>query len=189
MKKFYNKYKVGINAFLVGVLLNVISSIIYAKIENIDFISSIFEIWKMFYGFIINILEYKVSIWIILVTIFVIYLALRIYFSIIEKKEANKPDFLNYLNDVYKGIDYRWEIDLYNKRLKNVHPICSCGAQLTTKNKYKNRYYSSPKLYCVNCDKIIEEDFDNTILEDAILYFTNKYNNKVREYHKNKESH
>lgn len=185
MNKFYNKYKIGINTFFAGVFLNVVSSIVYSKIKNIDFASSFVQVWKLFYNFIINIMNCKIPIWSIIVVIIILYFILKLYFFVSEQKKAMKPEFLKYLSDEYKGINYQWEIDLYNGRLKKVQPICRCGAQLTTKHSYGNTHYSQPKLYCVNCDKIISEEFNSTILEDATLYFTNNYNSKVKGYNKN----
>ena len=92
---------------------------------------------------------------------------------------------MDFTSGVYKGIYYRWEIEkTYNNEIKieRFRPICNCGAELTSKDRYKNRYFPDPKLFCVNCDEIIEEKFDYEIKEDAKLYFSNELNKKIYLY-------
>lgn len=62
--------------------------------------------------------------------------------------------------------------------MENFRTLCHCGAELTTKIRYNNRYFGNPKLFCVNCHEIIEETFDSKIKENAKLYFNNELNKK-----------
>jgi hypothetical protein len=55
---------------------------------------------------------------------------------------------------------------------------------LTTKNRYGNTYYPQEKLFCVNCNKIIQHDFDYEINRDAKLFFENKLRNKIDEHNR-----
>ena len=149
-----------------------------------DFATALIEIWKIATNFIVSILSFKITIWQLLIGIFLFVLALLIYENKTRQNAQEVPDFMKYTSDVYKGINYHWELDRFSNtlRINNIQPICDCGGLLATKSNYRNIHYSQPKLYCVNCDKIIEPQFDQEVLEDAELYFTNMLNRKIKEF-------
>lgn len=66
--------------------------------------------------------------------------------------------------------------------ISHFRPVCDCGAELTLKNSFRDRYFHKSKLFCVNCQRIIESDYDDEIYDDALLYFKNKINKKLESY-------
>jgi len=177
-------------AITIGVVINLISSVIYSKIENVDFITGFVELWKKLFNFFIMIINFRIPVWVIIIVLFIFFVIIKIYIAIIDSKEKYQPKYMNYLSDTYKGIIYQWELNKYGNgiKLENIIPVCNCGGQFTMKQKHKNIHYGSPKLYCVNCDKIIEENFDEEVLQDAELYFTNKVRQLMKkEQESNKE--
>lgn len=184
MKK---KEKSGFYLFVSAIAINVISSVIYAIIEKVNIITAFKNVWKIVIEFLRDILLIKCQLWQVLVFLVVLATIAKIYFEIKNKPKANniRPDFMDFTTGVYKGIHYRWKIEkTYDNRIKidEFRPICHCGAELTIKNRHNNRYFGEPKLFCVNCDEIIEADFDYEIKEDAKLYFNNELNEKINKY-------
>ena len=184
------KTKASIITAVVAVAINVISSIIYSLVQDVDFATAFIELWKIIIDFIVSVLSFKITIWQLLIGIFLFVLALLIYESKTKKNEQEIPDFMQYTSGIYKGINYHWELDRYSNtlRINNIQPICDCGSFLTTKRNYRNAHYGQPKLYCVNCDKIIEPQFDQEILEDAKLYFGNILNKKIKDFYSKREN-
>lgn len=179
--------KNGIIAFLSAVAINVISSIIYAKIEKVDIGTAFKNVWEIIIDFVIKVLTVRVQLWIILLVL-LIYILTNYFIkrmkSYINKKSSD-PEFMSFTAGVYKGINYKWQIvKSYDNKLKieNFRPVCKCGAELTKKDRYQNAYYPQEKLFCVNCEKIIESDYDYEVYEDALLYFNNLLSRKIEEH-------
>lgn len=181
------KEKSGLYVFISAVAINVISSIIYAIIEKVDFFTALKSIWKILITFLVNLLSIELRLWQVLVFLLILVFVIKLYFDIKSKSKVNtiRPVFMDFTNGVYKGIHNKWElVKTYDNRIKmeNFRPICHCGAELTTKRQHNHISYGKEKLFCVNCDEIIEADFDYEIKEDAKLYFSNELNKKINQY-------
>lgn len=177
------KHKKKIMALLFTLFLNILSSFIYALIQKVDFFTAFKIIMKNIFNFAKNILTFNFQLWQVLVIIFILFFIKEI---IKNNREVNEiPDYMSYTTDFYEGICYKWRIvrildDKFS--LEDFRPVCDCGAELTMKYNYKNIIHSTKKLFCVNCKKFIDCNYDYEIHNDAKLYFENKLRKKIDCY-------
>ena len=122
--------------FIIPIVTGIISGVITSKVENIDFVSALSVIIKKTFSFILKILTLKISIWIVLIILFVVIGVIKILNLISDnnndieaKKEELKKVFKNYTEDYYDGIKYVWDwYEMYNGiKMTNLHPVCECG--------------------------------------------------------------
>lgn len=175
---------------LIGaIVVNVVSSIIYALIEKVNFIEAFLDIWKFAFSFMANFLNVEIKLWqfIGLVAILLVIL----YFISRSHAKPTPKTTREYLKDTsgkYKGINYKWTVDEYNNIIsinnKSFRPVCDCGGELTLKRQYGNMYFMVERLFCVNCEKLIECDYNHEIHKDAELFFSNNLRKKIDEYNK-----
>lgn len=186
-KYIVKNYRKNLNKFAytigIGIIIDVVSSVIYAEFKQVDFFTAFKGIWILFFNSIKKILLFNIKVWQILVFATILFLIISILLRT-KKKKITKPEFMKYTSDVYKGINYKWKLDDYagELRITYLEPVCKCGAFLTRKNSINDMYYGTEKLYCVNCEKPLTEAYNNEIKEDAHLFFINKLNRMIDEY-------
>ncbi|WP_166083152.1 hypothetical protein [Erysipelothrix anatis] len=175
---------------LVGAIVaNVLSSIIYALIENVNFIEAFFNIWGFIFDFMVNLLNFEIKLWHIIALVLILF---AILYSISRSQTKPIPkttkEYLKYTSGQYKGINYKWILDEYDNTISindiSFRPVCDCGGELTLKRRHGNRSFSSERLFCVNCEKLIDSEYNHEIHEDAMLFFSNNLGKKIEEYNK-----
>lgn len=178
----YTIYTIGIS-----VIVQLISSILFARLNQVNFLTAFKGVWRLFLNFIKKVLLFNIQIWQILLFIAILFL-INYILQNTKKVALSEPEFMKYTSDKYKGINYKWKLDHYAGEIKITHlePICDCGAFLTLKDRVNNTYYGRDQLYCVNCEKLVKETYDYEIKQDALLFFINKLNKKIVEHNKGK---
>ena len=178
MKKNFNKILI---LFIIPIITGVISGVITAKIQEINFISALAIIFKFILDFIISILMFEMPVWLILISSFCIISAIKTMLSIQNssnntttlEKTQDEEKLEQYVEDVYNGIKYRWKWYEYDNELEmsNLHPICECGCDLE---------YSILDSYieCPDCKKEYENTVDENKAEKA---FKNRYRKKLEK--------
>ena len=172
------------STIIVGVTIELISTGILSAIHSVDFIKSTKMLWNAIYNFISTILNFKISVWFIIATLFILYLVLLLIIKINETKDTDNSWYEGYTTDSYRGVLYNWDYykDYDGKLdLKNFRPICKyCKGNLTLTEKYGNSYYMTPQLYCPNCDKILETPSSEEIRQ-AELFVRNNLKKRLEE--------
>lgn len=178
------EYKDKIIAVVVFLLANIICPIIVSKIQNIDFINAFVTMWKKIFEVLITILKFPIPVWVIILTIFIIYICLRIYLVIIDRTAEDESWYKNYSSDTYNGIMYEWTYSKYGNTIKmeKITPICKkCNGNVTVKH---NGYYSS--LYCPNCNQTYNnpnsEEYDSakTYFNNTLKKLIDKHNESLK---------
>ena len=169
---------------IIGVTIELISTGMLSAIHKVDFIKSTKMLWNAIYNFISIILNFKIPVWFIITTLFILYLILLLIIKINETKISNNSWYESYIMDSYKGVLYNW---YYYKNyegkldLKGFRPICKyCKGDLTMTEKYGNSHYMTPKLYCPNCDKVLETPSEEEIMQ-AELFVRNNLKKRLEE--------
>lgn len=150
MKKFIKSaWGVGIGTTLLGFILTVIYDLVKSK----PILSTIWNIIKAIWNFIIMVLNLELKLWWILLGIIVLILILLVIVKIddVKNADASNVSFLNYKSDTIQGWKWEWSWKKnYNGQyeIDNLYPVCdSCGTMLASKHDYQNT------LYCVRCGK------------------------------------
>lgn len=169
---------------IIGVTIELISTGMLSVIHKVDFIKSTKMLWNTIYNFISIIFNFKIPVWFIVATLFILYLILLLVIKINETKSSNNSWYESYKMDSYKGVLYNW---YYHKNyegkldLKGFRPICKyCKGDLTMTEKYGNSHYMIPKLYCPNCDKVLETPSEEEMMQ-AELFVRNNLKKKLEE--------
>lgn len=179
MKKYF---KLTCLIFIIPILTGVISGVITAKIENINFISALGIVLEKIFAFILNILTFKISIWVIAIVVFIIIVAIKILLYIEDnnnkknielKKEKLKSAFRNYTEDEYEGLKYKWEWKERSNGIEmiNLHPVCECGC-IFNYSPFDNY------LKCPDCKKTYRNNVD---LDSAMRVFANRYSKRLEK--------
>lgn len=115
MNKENKKENILLHPWIVGSGTGLISSILFvgitALVKKIDFIKAFLLIIKNIYSFFVLVLTFKISLWIILLVIFFIFVLLFILSKFLQKQSnVNKfPDwYYNYKIDEFKGYLFKW---------------------------------------------------------------------------------
>lgn len=183
MKKYFKSIWL---VFIIPIVTGVISGVITAKIEKINFISALVIMFEKIVSFILDILTFKVPIWIIVIGIFIIIFIIKILIYIEDsnknlehQKENEKRVFKDYTEDEYEGIRYKWEWnEKYNGiEMINLHPVCECGCI------FNYSLYDS-YLKCPDCKKRYRNNVD---LDSAMRVFANRYSKRLEKF-KNKNN-
>ena len=165
--------------FIIPIITGVISGIITAEIQNINFISGLIIVFKFIFKIIKSLLLFKLPTLIILIMIFIIILLIKIIRFIQTKKINNSTKEQNeektlleeYVEDEYDGIKYNWK--WYNSyeglKITKLQPICECGCELT---------YDIFDYYitCPDCKKQYK---NNVNVDSAKRVFKNRYRKKL----------
>ncbi|AMS11304.1 hypothetical protein K0810_06760 [Erysipelothrix rhusiopathiae] len=181
--------KNALYSIIVAIIINVISSVIYALIEKINFIEAFLQIWEYLFELIANILNFEIKIWQLIVPI--ILLCVTLYIIALKSSKSNtkiSKEYMEYISGKYKDIHYKWTLDSYNNVVSinrfNFRPVCGCGGELTFKRQFGNMHFSSDKLFCVNCEKLIDGDYNHEIHNDALLFFSNNLGKKIEKHNR-----
>lgn len=145
--------KVLSNSWAISVGSSLIVIAITALVKKINF----FESLKLLLSWFIKIITFRVPLYLIVLGILFFIVIINISVKIEERKEENRPKWLNYTTDSYKDWIFKWQynINYYNQcKIENLRPVCQCGCELSEKNNYNNVYYSLGRLICPNCEKI-----------------------------------
>lgn len=171
---------------IVGVIiLNLVSSLLYSIIKDIDIFAAFINLWGIIILSIFNFLTINIQIWqVLILLVFSLLLFVILSNFRIKNKLVSEPDYMKFLSGIYKGINYRWTLYRYGNTIsiEKFRPTCSCGADLTIKWSYGNSFHSHERLFCVNCNKFIPQEYNDEIDKDANLYFTNILNMKIDEF-------
>lgn len=172
------------STIIVGVTIELISTGMLSAIHNVDFIKSTKMLCNAIYSFISIILNFRIPVWFIIATLFIIYLVLLLIIKINKTKGTDNSWYESYTTDSYRGVLYNW---YYYKNfegkldLKGFRPICKyCKGDLTTTNKHGNSHYMMPRLYCPNCDEVLETPSSEDI-EQAELFVRNNLKKKLED--------
>lgn len=171
-----NIKKIILNPWLIAIIAPIITTGIVAVIKEVNF----GQATKYIFNIIINILNYKVSIKIILIVVAILILVFLMYIKLINFKEEQKPAWINYTKDRYKEWFFKWTyIKVYNKySIEDITPICKCGCILSRKDRHNNRYYSNGVLVCPKCNSSYSNlDIDDINDFKAIIYHNIETNN------------
>lgn len=118
-----------------------------------------------------DILNYKISIWMIILFFMSIVLIFCCYVKITELKEDLETNWINYTEDKYKQWYFKWEYEkTYGNQysIKDLRPICICGCGLNRKGQVGNTYYSNGVLLCPKCGKNYDT-VNNEVLEEFMV--------------------
>lgn len=143
--------KILLNPWTIGIFSPIIATSITAKVKQIKF----FEALKLLLSWLIKIITFRVPLYLIVLGILFFIVIINISVKIEERKEENRPKWLNYTTDSYKDWIFKWQynINYYNQcKIENLRPVCQCGCELSMKDDYKNRYYGRGILLCPNCE-------------------------------------
>lgn len=173
-----------VSTVIIGVTIELISTGMLSVIHKVDFIKSTKMLWNAIYNFISIIFNFKIPVWFIVATLFILYLILLLVIKINETKSSNNSWYESYIMDSYKGVLYNW---YYYKNyegkldLKGFRPICKyCKGDLTMTERYGNSHYMTPKLYCPNCDQVLETPSEEEIMQ-AELFVRNNLKKRLEE--------
>jgi len=159
-----NFKKLLLNPWIIGVFTPIIALALAAVIKKINIIEASKWLFSTILNFTIDILTFKISIYVIVLISLGIFIAVKIYFKIDEVKEVNKSKWLAYTKNHYEKWNLTWQYDLQydNKyQINNIRPICKCGCELIMKNKLGNISYGSGILFCPKCKNtypLLDED-------------------------------
>lgn len=180
LKKFF------ISVFT-AVIVEVVASIIVSLISNINLIDATIIIWKWIYNFIKSLLLFRVPIWVILIVIVFFIIIIMFIYNYSNSNNCSKPWYSDYIEDEYKNILYTWNYTTtYSGKIdiENFRPICpSCEGDLTTVWEHGNRHYSGPRLFCPNCDNVLNTPSSEEI-DQAKLFVFNKLKKKLNDLQK-----
>lgn len=160
--------------FIVPLAVTVIGGLILTKIENVNFLSGIWEFIKLLFNFIIHILTLKISFWIIMLLVIVLFIINKIMLMIKESEITTKKLYEDYTEDYYNGLKYRWT---WRKSydgiyIADIFPICECGCTF-------NYDMFDRDLQCPDCKKTYKNNVDTNSAERV---FSNRYNKRVKEF-------
>lgn len=179
------KNKKIVNSILGTLVLNIIAAYIYSWITSINFLSAFVEIYK----WIFSLLFIDIKLWVVIVLLLIFIAG---YIHMIIKNKNSKPDLseiFQFNSGVFKGIHFKWDVIKLSESeigISHFRPVCDCGSELTLKNSFRDRYFHKGKLFCVNCQRIIESDYDDEIFDDALLFFKNQMNKILESYNDKK---
>ena len=135
---------------IVSTVLSSALTIIYDIFKGKKILSTLFDILKGVYNFIISFLNFELKLWWILLTIVILTFVLWIVIKIKEFGESG-PEFLKYTKDTIQGWNWEWTWRKnYDGKyvVDDLHPVCeSCGTPLAAKHDYQS------SLYCVRCGR------------------------------------
>lgn len=184
MKEKKSKLKVVIISLITLIILPIVVNVISHKIEDINFLEKLKNIFMVMLNFFSGIVNFKIPLWIIIVGIVMVIFIMKVYFHNKNKFEIkNEHEWEKYNIEEYKGLRYTWKCDNYlgKKVIKELKPICECGCDLIVTDSYKNYHKIYGYLVCPNCNKGYENNFDeNKEAVEKIIVF--KYNNMIEKY-------
>lgn len=150
-RKFLN------NPWIIGIFTPIIATTIsttwISLTQKVSLKDSIFII----VNFVKSILSFKVSIWIIALSMIIVFSIICIV-RIIKTTYSNEHPkwYYDFKAMNYKEWIFTWNYEkLYDGyEIENLRPICSCGCELTDMNGLSYTHYSGSILKCPNCEKI-----------------------------------
>ena len=177
MRKFLKSpWTISVVSTLLGFLL----TIIYDVFKGKKVLSTLLNILKVVWKFIINLLNFQIKLWWLLLGLAFLIFILWIVIKIKEFGEEG-PEFLNYTKDTIQGWDWEWT---WRKNYEgkyvvdDLHPVCeSCGTPLAAKHDYQS------SLYCVRCGRSRHSHGVFPDLSHIELYIVDTANRK-NELHK-----
>lgn len=152
MKKFVNWLKsplgIGVETTILGFLLTVS----YDFLKNKPVLNTITTILTAIWQFALNILNFELKVWWVLLCIIVL---LAIFYVIVKISDFRKPDFIKYIKDSINGWhwEWRWEKNYYGKySIEDLHPVCpKCDTPLV--EKYDHQYDEYNNFHsCLRCN-------------------------------------
>ena len=96
------------STIIIGVTIELISTGMLSAIHKVDFIKSTKLLWNAIYNFISIILNFKIPVWFIIATLFILYLILLLIIKINKTKSSNNSWYESYIMDNYRGVLYNW---------------------------------------------------------------------------------
>lgn len=109
-------------------------------------------------NFIKSILNFKVSIWVIGLSVIIAFTIIYIMLIMFAKSDSRKyPDwYYDFKTIKYKEWTWAWIYEMYSNKyeIKNLRPICSCGCGLVERSRLDNMHFNPPRLVCPNCKTI-----------------------------------
>ncbi len=177
VKKFLKSpWTVGIGT---GVISGIILTVICDLIKDISVLSTLQTILKFLWSCIVNILNFNIKVWWILIAIAVIFVALLIIAKIYDTKlENNSKSFLSYTSDYLVGYswEWTWKKDWDGKYgVENLHPVCTkCKTPLVPTDAFRD------KMKCLRCGDVMYHDQSKE--KDALVLI---YDNAKKKYSNN----
>lgn len=174
LKAFPQKHPLLLSLIL-GVVGNLVWSIVQIGLNKVDFFEAFWQVPKIVFNFIIDLLTVNIPIWGALLTVIILIALLWIYAKVAEKPQNVAPHE-RYTTDFYKAQKYKWE--WWDNTLAELRPICNeCDGELASDCRYG--YH----LICPNCDKQYQKP-DAAMLNLASTYFVNKANKTLKNPNK-----
>ncbi|MHC1776255.1 MAG: hypothetical protein AB9834_12690 [Lentimicrobium sp.] len=170
------------NSWVIGIGTSLIASIIYAKIQSVisgqSFFSTVWHWITLLYEFVLRFFNIEIKLWVILLTLLIIFLVSKIVRTSRGVKEQVGFDFKNYKTDYLQGFQWNWGWEfnlLYNKYVVSaITPECTeCNTNLLV-NHYG--YY-----YCPRCKKEYWS-LKNDILVDIEALIIDNLNRKLKKF-------
>ncbi len=154
------------------VVLTSILTILVDWIRKKPILTTLWIIVQWLYRKVINLLNFEIKVWWILIFLIVAVLALRIAVYIYDKiHPQEEPEYLKYTSDFIDGweLEWEWEKGPHNSyRITNFRPVCQyCGTSLAPK------YGSHGPFKCFRCGNEYEKSwagadiYKNIILESV----------------------
>jgi hypothetical protein len=100
------------------------------------------------YHFIISLINYRISLWIIILSLILFYFFKKIYTKINIAEPPQLPEWINYREAVFKKWRWKWDWILNCKgdyQISNLVPYCNkCNCRLTNISSLRGTCYKCP---------------------------------------------
>jgi hypothetical protein len=105
--------KLMTNSWTIAILAPIIVSIAVSWFNKV----SIVDATKLIFNFMASILNYKISIWTIVLSLATIVFVFYCYIKISNISEEKEPEWLKYTHDTYRNWNFKWtyEKNYYGK--------------------------------------------------------------------------
>lgn len=135
-----------------GLILSIIISVINDLVKKEQVFSTIGTILSMIFNKLLTFLNYRIKVWWLLIGIIVFIILFILFVMYLDHTQTtpNKPEFLEYTQDILLGYKWKWnwQKDIYGKYcVENLCPIClQCDTPLVD-----NTYGYGGKYKCLRC--------------------------------------
>lgn len=149
MKRIKNWLKSPLGAGIATTVLAFILSVIYDLLKNEPVLTLVSQILQNVLNFILFILNFQLSVWLILLVVAAIIFVIYILYKIDERKEPPLPPFIDYTSDTLMDIKWRWRWERMSDGkydITNLQPMCRyCDSPL---------YEDYSKIKCIRCKSL-----------------------------------
>ena len=108
---------------ITGTVLGVLLATVIDYFKNKPFLTTISQIFEWIYNQVASILNFQISLWLVVIIIISIWIVIRIRK---RKTTPEYPYFWNYRKDKFKTLTWKWDYENYNSKwdIVNLRPLC-----------------------------------------------------------------